>query len=163
MKQIKFFTLCLCLMTIAVLTPSCDDPCDAVNCQNGSTCVEGDCLCPDGVGGTECETIFRDALLGTHSANEVCGFGNDAYDVTVSSGASTNGLEIIEISNVYLNGIVVTAEMTSANAFSYISSTTTDGITITAASGTITGTTVTMTFTVTDGTTTDSCTLTFTV
>ena len=44
------------LFAIFSLT-SCEDPCDAVNCLNGGTCVEGDCNCPEGFSGTDCGTI----------------------------------------------------------------------------------------------------------
>jgi len=34
---------------------ACTDPCDDVVCQNGGTCDEGTCLCPDGYSGVNCE------------------------------------------------------------------------------------------------------------
>jgi len=38
------------------------DPCESVTCQNGGTCVEGDCDCPTGYAGTNC---------GSFDSNEV--------------------------------------------------------------------------------------------
>ncbi|MEX0813605.1 MAG: hypothetical protein WD048_15410 [Chitinophagales bacterium] len=32
------------------------DPCDAITCQNGGTCVDGDCECIDGYTGDRCQT-----------------------------------------------------------------------------------------------------------
>lgn len=42
----------------AVLYTSCTkDHCKNMNCQNGGTCSNGFCLCPDGYTGTYCQTI----------------------------------------------------------------------------------------------------------
>lgn len=35
--------------------PSCTDPCDNTFCINNGTCVDGDCVCPTGFSGQNCE------------------------------------------------------------------------------------------------------------
>lgn len=34
------------------------DPCDTITCLNGGTCVDGECLCPNGFTGERCETAI---------------------------------------------------------------------------------------------------------
>ena len=34
----------------------CKDPCDPNPCQNGGTCTDGSCSCPDECSGKKCET-----------------------------------------------------------------------------------------------------------
>lgn len=38
-----------------LLLQSCKDECDDIACENGGTCVEGSCECPDGFSGELCE------------------------------------------------------------------------------------------------------------
>ncbi len=163
MKYFKLLILCLCLFTVSILTPSCqEDPCDE-SCQNGSACIEGDCLCLDGTSGAECATVWRDKIVGTHSASGTCSInGAGTYDIMISKGTSTDGVDIIEISDFYY-GNVVTAKMIDENSFSFISTTSSSGIKVTSASGTINGSTVTMEFMGTDGASVDNCDLTFTI
>ena len=33
----------------------CEDPCDPNPCQNGGTCINGDCTCETGCSGKKCE------------------------------------------------------------------------------------------------------------
>ena len=38
---------------------SCDtDPCADVTCENNGVCLDGDCVCEDGFGGTDCATDY---------------------------------------------------------------------------------------------------------
>lgn len=54
----------------AVMYTSCNnDPCKDVVCQNGGTCADGNCTCPTGVGGTNCETIYRTTYTNTYKGN----------------------------------------------------------------------------------------------
>lgn len=52
MKAIHFF---YSILFLAVLQYACQEPCDEVVCQNGGVCVEGECDCPEGFLGENCE------------------------------------------------------------------------------------------------------------
>lgn len=43
------------VLSLLLLTGCNPDPCAEVECQNGGVCVEGDCDCPEGFFGPECE------------------------------------------------------------------------------------------------------------
>jgi len=55
----KLFFQILGLLLFSFLYSSCQDPCEDVDCYNGGWCDDGDCECPPGVYGSECQ--FRDA------------------------------------------------------------------------------------------------------
>ncbi|MGD1844798.1 MAG: hypothetical protein ACFB10_05330 [Salibacteraceae bacterium] len=56
MKFLKsFFTVTFLCAGLMLTQQSCDD-CNNVDCQNGGTCDAGDCSCPTGFTGDECET-----------------------------------------------------------------------------------------------------------
>ena len=62
MKQFKFLTLLLAVFSMTALNTSCelfeeDDPCETVACENGGTCTDGTCDCPEGYIGTNCESF----------------------------------------------------------------------------------------------------------
>jgi len=47
--------LSILILGLGLCLASCGDPCDDVACQNGGTCIEGDCSCPSGFSGTTCQ------------------------------------------------------------------------------------------------------------
>ncbi|MCD6012599.1 MAG: hypothetical protein K0Q79_2461 [Flavipsychrobacter sp.] len=63
MKSIKFILLGvvvgLCIVCTGLYSSCRKDVCKAVNCINGGQCGGGSCFCPNGVGGLNCEIIYR--------------------------------------------------------------------------------------------------------
>ena len=65
----KKYALIYCLMGIMTFWSGCksDDPCDSIACLNGGTCIEGECICQGGFEGETCETNTLQGFLGTYS------------------------------------------------------------------------------------------------
>lgn len=52
--RLLLFSLILVLMNYG-----CEkDACETLNCQNGAECIDGACICPEGIIGKECELII---------------------------------------------------------------------------------------------------------
>ncbi len=78
MKLLKSTLLLLAVLCTVLNTQSCKDECDKVVCQNGGTCNDGTCECPDGYTGTNCESFDASqiqALLANHTPLELVNGG----------------------------------------------------------------------------------------
>lgn len=67
----KFFQLVVICGALATMN-ACNnqDACEDTNCQNGGICVEGDCVCPDGFSGPNCEiSSFENGVFVVHEGN----------------------------------------------------------------------------------------------
>jgi hypothetical protein len=69
----------LLLLTVSAFTISCKKPKEnacTVDCQNGGSCVNGQCECPDAWMGNACEIYYTEAYAGDYiSADFNCGQG----------------------------------------------------------------------------------------
>jgi hypothetical protein len=186
----KLNLLFVALIGASTLTfTSCTDECKDVVCENGGTCDEetGACDCPANFYGESCETecingtyasgactcdagyegdacgvVSREKFLSSYSVSEVCGSGSDSYSssITASTTEITNIL-IGNFYNVYTNPVVATV---SGNDITIASQDPdSDGFMV-SGSGSINeaGTVLTITFTLSDGTNTETCTATYT-
>ncbi|MBI1289285.1 MAG: hypothetical protein GC178_17090 [Flavobacteriales bacterium] len=137
---------------------SCEvDNCKDVTCDNGGTCVDGTCVCEAGYEGTSCDTEERAKFLASYSVSESCTSGNYTYSVTVTT-SSTDVTKII-IGNFGDYGVDVVATVSGSSLT--IANQTVGGGTF-SGSGQLSGNILTVTYTVTAGTDTDSCTMTCT-
>jgi len=149
----KFFQI-LGVVAVTVLSfNSCTtDACKDVTCQNGGTCLEGDCVCGDAYSGTNCETLVRTAFLGTFNVGETCGSGSDTYAVVIAAGSTDAS---VSITNLYDQGFVVTGTVNADGGITIASQT--------FGNGTISGSVVraggvtTINFTVTLAGNSDTC------
>lgn len=140
----------------SVVFSSCNpDPCKDIVCANGGTCTDGTCACPAGYEGTLCETLSRDKFIGVYSGNETCTLGTDTYSITIT--ANSDKVKF-NIQNLYNQSFTAIASA-SSNSFSIPSQTVGSGVTA-VGSGNITGNTITITYTIIDGTTSNTCTFT---
>jgi hypothetical protein len=83
----------LVLSSFVFLSACVPQPCAEVTCLNGGTCDSGDCVCPDGYEGPNCETEQRLAFVGSYAVSEACVQGNFAYSISIEA-TSANGTEI---------------------------------------------------------------------
>lgn len=155
MKNLKITNvLAILVMVFGLLITqnSCKDPCKDVECLNAGTCEEGICSCVTGYEGDDCGTETRTKFFGTYAFSETCSpSGPDSYTVTVNT--SSTAVTDIKISNIYNQGIIVNASISGSTLT--IPSQAFGSATI-SGSGTISGNTLNLTYTVT-GATTDSC------
>lgn len=156
--------VCDCPEGFSGTTCEIEDKCitQDVECLNEGTCMDGLCDCAEGYEGDDCGTEERAKFISTYSVSEVCGSGSDSYQSTIST--SSTEVTTILISNVYnLFDNNVVATVTDSDITISNQDPDNDGVTI-SGSGSINdaGTIVTITFTISDGTNTDSCTATYT-
>jgi hypothetical protein len=159
MKNLKSILLASFLTIGAFSTTiftSCDpDACKDVVCQNGGTCTDGLCACPTGYEGTNCETLSRTKFLGVFTGAETCTVGSDNYSITCTANSDDTKFNI---QNLYNDNLTAIASA-SGNAFTIPSQTVASGVTA-VGSGIITGNTITITYTVTNSMTSNTCTFT---
>ncbi len=76
MKSIKYMALGAILVLgvfyVAMSTTSCSkDACKGVTCLNQGMCSGGQCTCDSGVGGLNCETVYRLLYKNSYLGNDV--------------------------------------------------------------------------------------------
>ena len=155
MKTLRLFSLALSFVALALT--GCKDECKDVVCQNGGTCDEGTCLCATGYEGTNCETEVRAKFVGSYSVQESCQSGNYTFSMSVTS--SSTGVSNIIINNFYDIGISVSASITG-NSVTIPNQTINDqGVAFTVSgSGQLSGNILTLTYNISAGADSDSCT-----
>lgn len=132
-----------------------------VNCLNGGVCVDGDCECAAGYEGDSCETLTRAKFNGSWGVVDDCSqSGTASYTVGIAS--SPTAVEQVLISNfwgVFVNDVVATV---SGNEITIASQEPDGDDYFVSGSGTLTGTTITITYNIEDRTgtptVTDVCT-----
>ena len=131
------------------------DPCENVTCANGGVCIDGDCICDQGYEGANCEIVSRDKFIGSYNVTETCTQSTDSYALTISAGSVS--IAAVTITNLYDAGFVVTG---TVDGSSVVIPNQTFGTGTVSGSGTMNGSVLTITFTITAGSQSDTCTLT---
>lgn len=81
----------------AVTFTACtQDECKDVVCNNGGTCVSGDCVCATGYEGNNCETETRTRFVGTWNASDLLNGTSTTlvYTVAIAPGSNINSVII---------------------------------------------------------------------
>lgn len=137
---------------------SCEvDACKDVDCGLYGECVDGDCVCDAGYEGVDCDTQERAKFISTYSVSESCTSGNYTYSITITN-SSTDVTKVI-IGNFGDFGVDIVATVSGSGLT--IANQTVGGGTF-SGSGQLSGNILTLTYTVTAGTDSDSCTMTCT-
>ena len=91
----------------AVTFSSCsEDKCKAIVCAFGGVCTDGQCLCPSGYEGPQCETISRVKYKGIWVVTEDGSFSNAAqYSVSVEEGENITELRIKNFRNLFTDNV----------------------------------------------------------
>ena len=137
------------------------DECKDVTCNNGGTCINGNCSCPTGYEGSKCEIVSAASLPGVYTATEDCQppltGGPSSWSSTVSTSSSDETR--IVISNFGNSSTNVTAQV-DKNAITIDA--TTIGTRNVTGTGTVNGSTLTINYQL-SGTPSYSCTMTMTL
>jgi len=79
------------VITLSLYT-SCtkQNNCNGVHCQNKGSCSDGFCICPTGVSGDTCQTIFADLYANTYSGTGNVNTGHIPYKLVFSIPSGSN-------------------------------------------------------------------------
>lgn len=128
------------------------DPCANVVCQNGGTCNNGSCACNTGYEGTNCQVLSREKFIGVYTGAEQCSIGSDTYSMTIIAHSDNTKLTLI---NLYNDNHVATCSITGSNLFTF--SGMSGGITY-SGTGSLSGNQISISYQISDGNFTNSCT-----
>jgi len=136
--------------------------CDATGGTKVATEGGCDCVCDEGYEGADCATESRAKFVGVYTVTGDCSTSGvkGGYDIEiVNSGVNVTSVLISNFWNAYVNNVVATI---SGNTITIANQDPdNDGYNVTG-SGTYANGVITMSYTVSDGTTTDVCTSTMT-
>ncbi len=163
MKTIAFsILLSVGAFSVITYTACTKDECKDVVCSNGGTCIGGACVCPTGYEGSTCQTESRTKFIhqytvsascqATYVANITAASGTDVTKVTITNFANLNSAAGTTTTvTATVDGSSIT--IPSQNVVGFSSAT----INV-SGSGTISNGVITMDYTVTAGSTPNSCT-----
>lgn len=78
---IGLFTIC----SLFFLQSCRNDSCLDLNCQNGGTCVDDHCKCPDGYEGPECKIYSNQRFIGMWVGTSKCNNGDVPFPLTTDT------------------------------------------------------------------------------
>lgn len=153
----KFNLLGVLAIATVLFFSGCDtDPCKDIDCGTNGTCVEGTCVCDAGYEGTSCETLQNAKFVGSYNGSENCTSGTYTYALTISASSSSN--TTIVLNNLYAGGTNTNATI-GADGTSFTIASQALGSATVSGTGTISGTTVTIVYSVSVSGATDQCTV----
>ncbi len=113
--------------------------------------------CEPGYEGSDCKTEVREKFIGAFQGDEICGTGNDNYTITIAKPGTEDVLKVT-FTNVY-NQALTAVGTVDGSSFTVESQTVAVGITV-SGSGSVSGSNLTFTYSINDGTNANNCTFT---
>lgn len=140
MKSIKYFAFAsmLAIASISSLT--------------FTGCKKDDETCAVGFEGTDCKTKSRDKVIGTYVGHETCDQGSDDYSLAIV--ANSDDIKVV-LANIYNQGFSAVGTMTGTNTFSFSG---TQVSTTFTGTGTVSGNSITVNYSISDGQINNKCT-----
>ena len=135
------------------------DPCAGIVCQNAGTCNNGACSCPANYEGEFCQNAVSAKFAGTYNTLETCTMnGSSSYTVSIAAdGLDPTLVSISNLGNYSSCGTIVLSGTISGSQLTIDD--TECGYHFTA-SGTLNGTAMSLTYSVTFNNITETCTAT---
>ncbi len=158
MKTRKLLMAAMTVFSVMFFSACEEDKCKDIVCQNDGVCVDGDCVCATGYEGTLCETLSRAKFIGSFSVTDACSASGSATYTTgiATSSAAVDRVLITNFWDVFTNTVVASI---SGNTITIADQEPdNDGFRV-SGSGTINaaGTSITINYSVVEGTNTDVC------
>src|SRR5579872_2246509 len=92
-KQIALTAFLLTGIFCAVVYTSCQkDVCKGVTCLNNTQCSGGSCVCPPGIGGNNCEIIYRNLYAFSYKGVVNASGMYDSTHILIDSNSINNSL-----------------------------------------------------------------------
>ena len=123
LKKLNILVLFIGMLGMVTFMTSCEeeDPCETVTCENGGTCIDGTCDCPDGYEGDDCSLEWVTKFLGTNMATQDTCYGDNG-NFSVEYNMSITKVSTNEVSTTNLGAFggtnVVTMNVVSSNDLS---------------------------------------------
>lgn len=152
--------VCTCLDGFSGTNCEIEDLCitQDVTCNNGGTCLDGTCTCTTGYEGTDCSTLVRAKYLGNFNGASNCSLsGAESYGLSITAGSSDLD---VSFDNLYNVGFFTTGTVAADGSINIPSQA--FGTGTVSGNATISGTTVTVVYTISGGGVSDNCTAVFT-
>ena len=122
------------LLSLSLVFYSCTKPCENTNCLNDGVCVDGDCICPEGFYGVNCELSDNNSNEENLNVNGSCEsdfitYNNYTYDIVDVNGkcwfaenlrsTSFNNGDDLQEETVILNWSITNSNLNYVNTWSY--------------------------------------------
>ena len=108
---ILFISCCIVAAAFfSAVYSSCNrDQCKSIVCANNGVCNRGECICPTGYGGTNCETVLRQKFLGKWTVFEKGSTTVQAqYPITIKEGQRITDVQIVNFNNQFKTNVIAT-------------------------------------------------------
>jgi hypothetical protein len=118
-----------------------------------SSCTK---VCDTGYEGDKCDVKIRDKFIGQWQGQETCTVGTDSYTLTI--GASGTDILKVTLNNIYNQAFTATATV-DGTTFTVANQNVGGTVTV-QGNGTVSGNNISFQYTISDGTTSNTCTFT---
>lgn len=117
--KIKYAPLLLISFVFAIFSACDRDRCANVICDGPeSYCLDGQCICPPGYEGPDCDILSKDKYVGNYRVTESCNPGVER-GWTFTTILSGNGVDKIEFTNVLNTGLSAEAVIVTNSAIRF--------------------------------------------